>query len=85
MPSLTEKELDEIYDFALQLAKDAGSMLHTAANARIAGKVRSKSVEKASAVDIVTETDEGELVRRGIFVSAVAERLQMLKRLSSGE
>jgi myo-inositol-1(or 4)-monophosphatase len=59
MSSSTEEELDKIHAFAIQLGKDAGAMLQTAANARIAGKLRSKSVEKASAVDIVTDTDEG--------------------------
>ena len=53
------EQLDEIYAFAVQLGKDAGAMLQQAANLRITGKARSKSVEKASAVDIVTETDEG--------------------------
>ena len=59
MTSITEQELDELHAFALQLGKDAGAMLQQAANERIAGRVRTKSVEKASAVDIVTETDEG--------------------------
>ena len=60
MPTLDEQQLSGIYDFAVQLGKDAGSMLQKAANERIAGTAQTESVEKASAVDIVTETDEGE-------------------------
>ncbi|KIW08184.1 uncharacterized protein PV09_01115 [Verruconis gallopava] len=58
MVSVTDEELKSIYAFAVQLGKDAGTLLQTAAQARMAGKTRSKSVEKANAVDIVTETDE---------------------------
>jgi myo-inositol-1(or 4)-monophosphatase len=60
MASIDEDQLDELYTFAVHLGKQAGVMLQQAAQARISGKARTKSVEKTSAVDIVTETDEGE-------------------------
>jgi myo-inositol-1(or 4)-monophosphatase len=53
-------DLDEIYAFALQLGKDAGRILDDGWRARCDGKVQ-VSQEKDSAVDIVTQTDEGEL------------------------
>ncbi|OQO10848.1 Protein qutG [Cryoendolithus antarcticus] len=51
-------DLDEIYRFAIQLGKDAGEMLLSAANARISGTAYAVSTEKESAVDLVTQTDE---------------------------
>lgn len=69
---LTETELDEIYSFAIQLAKEAGQKLLDAVDARlgqtstITGTTTGGEggavghVEKESAVDLVTETDEGE-------------------------
>lgn len=69
---LTETELDEIYSFAIQLAKEAGQKLLDAVDARL-GRTSTATgttgggggeavghVEKESAVDLVTETDEGE-------------------------
>lgn len=66
---LTETELDEIYSFAIQLAKEAGQKLLDAVDARL-GRASTGTttggggavghVEKESAVDLVTETDEGE-------------------------
>lgn len=55
--TLSESELNEISSFAIQLAKDAGQMLLDAVEARSGGQ---KHVEKESAVDLVTQTDEGE-------------------------
>ncbi|KAI6378371.1 hypothetical protein MCOR25_002239 [Pyricularia grisea] len=55
--TLNDKELKEAYDFAVQLGKDAGAMLMDAARARFGTSAVQKSVEKDSAVDIVTETD----------------------------
>lgn len=70
---LTETELDEIYSFAIQLAKEAGRKLLDAVDARLGqtstgttgttgggGGGAVGHVEKESAVDLVTETDEGE-------------------------
>lgn len=68
---LTETELDEIYSFAIQLAKEAGQKLLDAVDARLGqtgtGTITGTGgggavghVEKESAVDLVTETDEGE-------------------------
>lgn len=68
---LTETELDEIYSFAIQLAKEAGQKLLDAVDARLGqtstitgtntgGGGAVGHVEKESAVDLVTETDEGE-------------------------
>ncbi|KUI59664.1 Protein QA-X [Cytospora mali] len=54
---ITEKELDEIYAFAIQLGKDAGKMLMDAAKLRMASGGAQESEEKESAVDIVTKTD----------------------------
>ncbi|KAK2598221.1 hypothetical protein N8I77_011647 [Diaporthe amygdali] len=57
-PEISEKELDEIYAFAVQLGKDAGKMLMDAAKLRMAsGGAAHESVEKENAVDIVTKTD----------------------------
>ena len=58
---ITDDELDDIYAFAVQLGKDAGSLLLEAAQSRIRGNDEGAQafVEKDSAVDIVTKTDEG--------------------------
>lgn len=60
----TPEHLKEIYDFAVQLAKDAGKMLMDGVEARCGddttpGAVAQVQVEKDSSVDIVTQTDEG--------------------------
>lgn len=70
---LTETELDEIHSFAIQLAKEAGQKLLDAVDARLGQTSTTATgtatgggggavghVEKESAVDLVTETDEGE-------------------------
>ena len=56
---ISADEMDRIYAFAIQLGKDAGQMLLEAAEARYEGP-REDHVEKESAVDIVTKTDEGQ-------------------------
>lgn len=57
----SDVDLDEVYDFAVQLGKDAGSMLSKGAQDRIGNNVRATHLEKENAVDIVTKTDEGKL------------------------
>jgi myo-inositol-1(or 4)-monophosphatase len=59
--SFTEKGLDDIYAFAIQLGKDAGKLLLEAAQLRFNGngQATQEFSEKDSAVDIVTKTDEG--------------------------
>jgi hypothetical protein len=52
-------DLDELYDFALQLGKDAGKLLDDGWRARCNGGMEIEQVEKDNAVDIVTQTDEG--------------------------
>lgn len=62
---ISEQELDEIYEFAIQLGKDAGDMLMDRARLRMSGSGadgadgEQKFVEKENAVDIVTQTDTG--------------------------
>ena len=62
---LVTEDLDEIYAFAVQLGKDAGKLLMTAAQLRFNGQGREQEalnlVEKENAVDIVTQADEGAL------------------------
>lgn len=56
----SELDLDGIYQFALQLGKDAGRLLQEAAQSRMNGEVQLDEEEKLNSVDIVTKTDEGE-------------------------
>ncbi|KAK4565389.1 hypothetical protein LTR86_004006 [Recurvomyces mirabilis] len=58
MPQRDDVNLDEVYAFALQLAKDAGKLLDDAWRARCNGDGLVDQVEKESSVDIVTQTDE---------------------------
>lgn len=65
-PALTTQNeginIDEIHAFTVQLAKDAGKMLLGAAEARMSPSHASGTdqiIEKDSAVDLVTQTDEG--------------------------
>ncbi|KAK4187804.1 inositol monophosphatase [Podospora australis] len=60
-PAFTDKDLDEVYSFAVQLGKDAGKLLLEAAQLRYSPtrqSVKEQLVEKENAVDIVTKTDE---------------------------
>jgi myo-inositol-1(or 4)-monophosphatase len=61
MQSLGQEELNEIYAFAIQLGKDAGKILLERAQERFQGDDQKLQthVEKANAVDLVTQTDEG--------------------------
>lgn len=62
MNSLTERELDDIYTFAIDLGKSAGNILLEAARQRYGeNAIRGEHVEKLNAVDLVTKTDEGTL------------------------
>lgn len=69
--SISETELDEIHAFAVQLAKDAGKMLLEAVDARSCKTGGAGHVEKESAVDLVTQTDEGQYCRALISIEAV--------------
>ena len=57
-PDLTQEQLDEIYAFAVDLGRKAGQLLLDSIEKRIGGGDQSIE-EKDSAVDIVTQTDEG--------------------------
>lgn len=59
---LSQDELDEIYSFAVDLGRKAGDLLMERVEQRISGgEGNSQSFEeKDNAVDIVTQTDEGE-------------------------
>jgi myo-inositol-1(or 4)-monophosphatase len=64
MPGINDQELDEVYQFAIQLGKDAGDMLMNAARSRMQGKSSDSGgqvayVEKENSVDLVTKTDNG--------------------------
>lgn len=65
MTDMSDIQLDEVYAFAIQLGKDAGNMLMTAAQRRCEGQNDQSAAlefeEKENAVDIVTATDNGEL------------------------
>lgn len=58
MSSLSQNNLDEIYAFAVGLGRQAGRLLLDGVEERINGGDGPVS-EKDSAVDIVTQTDEG--------------------------
>jgi myo-inositol-1(or 4)-monophosphatase len=59
--SLPQDELDEIYAFAIDLGRKAGKMLMDRVDQRISGADGTNAFEeKENAVDIVTQTDEGE-------------------------
>ncbi|KAI0975188.1 inositol monophosphatase [Xylaria arbuscula] len=60
MGEITEQELGEIYDFAIQLGKDAGYLLMNFAKARWGDRGSGEQLfsEKDNAVDIVTKADE---------------------------
>lgn len=66
MEDMTPQELGEIYDFAIQLGKDAGQMLMDFAKARWrdtgSGGGEQLFLEKDNAVDIVTKADEGNIL-----------------------
>lgn len=54
-------DLDEIYAFAIDLGRKAGQTLLHNVEKRISGAVQEVE-EKDSAVDIVTQTDEGRAI-----------------------
>ncbi|KAI1347111.1 inositol monophosphatase [Xylaria sp. FL0043] len=60
MNEIPNQELTEIYDFAVQLGKDAGNLLMDFARARWGDKGSGEQLfsEKDNAVDIVTKADE---------------------------
>jgi myo-inositol-1(or 4)-monophosphatase len=66
MDHISPDDLEQIYSFAIDLGKKAGSILLKGAQSRIGGESRPNTdnkqlqlVEKENQVDIVTETDEG--------------------------
>lgn len=62
MSSLGQKELDEIYVFAVDLARKSGQLLLEGVESRINGAGQGTELEKENSVDIVTQTDEGWLL-----------------------
>lgn len=67
MPGLSQKELDEIYAFAVDLGRRAGQLLLDGVEKRIDGRGHGAVSEKDSSVDIVTQADEGLFYSPGIF------------------
>jgi myo-inositol-1(or 4)-monophosphatase len=62
MPNIGKEELEHIYHFAIQLGKDAGKiLLEGIEKRRLGGDSSAKDEEKINAVDIVTQTDNGNL------------------------
>lgn len=95
MASARDIDLDEVYQFAVQLGKDAGSLLQKAAESRLSSdSVQAAHVEKENAVDIVTQTDEGEhdwmriqstiLLHAGFYHRFANLAFQKMSKLSSG-
>ena len=72
MAVLGPKELEGIYDFAVQLAKDAGELLMAGAKGRYEGgrDATLRIDEKESAVDIVTKVDKGASSRIRLLLEA---------------
>lgn len=62
----SQGELDEIYAFAIDLGRKAGDLLMSRVEQRMdGGEGNAQSFEeKDNSVDIVTQTDEGELKGR---------------------
>lgn len=58
---LSQEQLDQIYAFAVDLGRKAGQLLMESVEKRIGDGVSQAVEEKDSAVDIVTQTDEGML------------------------
>ncbi|KAM0326640.1 hypothetical protein ACHAQA_006509 [Verticillium albo-atrum] len=60
MADISDEELHEIYEFAVQLGKDAGDLLMKFAMARFTGGAQGEQAfeEKDNAVDIVTKVDQ---------------------------
>ena len=60
MQNIGPEELKQIYQFAVQLGRDAGEiLLDGIRKRRLGGTSTAKDVEKVNAVDIVTQTDNG--------------------------
>ncbi|EQB52596.1 hypothetical protein CGLO_07764 [Colletotrichum gloeosporioides Cg-14] len=57
MADISDAEVRDIYDFAVQLGKDAGAMLMKAARSRFDGADAQAFTEKENSVDLVTKTD----------------------------
>ena len=64
MTEITSKELDDIYPFAIKLARDAGQILLKGIEDRreLGNSSIEDHVEKLNAVDLVTQADNGEFV-----------------------
>ncbi|KAL1893700.1 hypothetical protein Cpir12675_004000 [Ceratocystis pirilliformis] len=73
METITDAQLYEIYEFAVQLGKDAGAKLMTFASARFTGPKGGDHAieEKESSVDIVTKADRD---MENYIYSAIRER-----------
>lgn len=77
MSQFNQQELDEIYAFAVDLGKRAGKLLLDGIDKRVEGVGGSGELafeEKDSAVDIVTQTDEGWYCQSSLFISNTLER-----------
>ena len=61
MSQVLEEDLEEVYQFAVDLGKAAGNLLLEALEQRrgIADDGAHDAIEKLNAVDIVTQTDNG--------------------------
>jgi myo-inositol-1(or 4)-monophosphatase len=60
MTHIGREELQQIYHFAIQLGRDAGKiLLEGIEKRRFGGDSSTNDVEKLNAVDIVTQTDNG--------------------------
>ncbi|KAL1849559.1 hypothetical protein Plec18170_007467 [Paecilomyces lecythidis] len=87
MVEFGRKELDEIYEFAVDLGKRAGQLLLDGVEKRIAGSLAQESIEKENAVDIVTKTDEDveTFIRNSIKTRYPAHRFLGEESYSKGQ
>ena len=86
MADSSSLNLDEVYEFAVELGKEAGAMLMKAAEARFGGLSESSHTEKDNAVDLVTQTDIGEwkmFIRRLVKIQPEILYLGLLGRVES--
>ncbi len=81
---ISQDELEDIYQFAIELGKSAGKILLEGIERRRVDVDNDahEAVEKLNAVDIVTQTDNGMSASRPVGQAAKTHSIQMSKNSS---
>ncbi|KAI7895607.1 uncharacterized protein EV154DRAFT_495444 [Mucor mucedo] len=84
---MSQQEIEEYLQFAIQLAQDAGAIIKAAVDSRMAGSGSNIELKKENPTDLVTETDKAveEFIKARLFKTYPSHKFIGEETFASGE